>query len=319
MAYFDVFNGDADGLCALHQLRLAEPRDATLVTGVKRDIALLERTNAQTGDSITVLDVSMDVNRTALLSMLERGALIDYFDHHGSGEVPVHPGLHACIDTSPDICTGVIVNRWLGGAYCLWAVVAAFGDNLAHTAKNLTVSLALDSAQIAALQELGECLNYNAYGDSEDDLIMRPAMVYEKLHGYADPFAFIHSEQLFQTLREARLHDMNMAQQSQFCAWLPHGKMIILPDAAWSRRVRGEYSNFLAIHHPHQAHAVLTPNGQDGYTVSVRAPYATMRGADHLCQSFPHGGGRPAAAGINYLPQDKLSAFIHSFEKAWHT
>jgi len=36
MAYYDVFNGDADGICALHQLRLAEPREATLVTGVKR-------------------------------------------------------------------------------------------------------------------------------------------------------------------------------------------------------------------------------------------------------------------------------------------
>ena len=39
----DVFNGDADGICALTQLRNAEPRNATLVTGVKRDIALLDR------------------------------------------------------------------------------------------------------------------------------------------------------------------------------------------------------------------------------------------------------------------------------------
>lgn len=41
--YYDIFNGDADGICALHQLRLAEPREATLVTGVKRDIRLLEQ------------------------------------------------------------------------------------------------------------------------------------------------------------------------------------------------------------------------------------------------------------------------------------
>jgi hypothetical protein len=40
---YDVFNGDADGICALHQLRLANPRDAVLLTGVKRDIALLQR------------------------------------------------------------------------------------------------------------------------------------------------------------------------------------------------------------------------------------------------------------------------------------
>jgi len=38
MKYIDVFNGDADGICALHQLRLAEPVESTLVTGVKRDI-----------------------------------------------------------------------------------------------------------------------------------------------------------------------------------------------------------------------------------------------------------------------------------------
>ena len=45
MTHSYVFNGDADGLCALQQLRLASPRGAggeTLVTGVKRDIALLE-------------------------------------------------------------------------------------------------------------------------------------------------------------------------------------------------------------------------------------------------------------------------------------
>ena len=46
---FDVFNGDADGLCALHQLRLAEPADSELVTGPKRDISLLKRVNAAAG------------------------------------------------------------------------------------------------------------------------------------------------------------------------------------------------------------------------------------------------------------------------------
>ena len=47
MTRYDVFNGDADGICALHQLRLDEPRDAELVTGVKRDIGLVARINAQ--------------------------------------------------------------------------------------------------------------------------------------------------------------------------------------------------------------------------------------------------------------------------------
>jgi hypothetical protein len=38
MTIYDVFNGDADGICALIQLLLAEPCDTTLVIGVKLDI-----------------------------------------------------------------------------------------------------------------------------------------------------------------------------------------------------------------------------------------------------------------------------------------
>jgi hypothetical protein len=43
----DVFNGDADGICALVQLRLAQPVQSKLVTGVKRDIQLLEGLSIQ--------------------------------------------------------------------------------------------------------------------------------------------------------------------------------------------------------------------------------------------------------------------------------
>ncbi len=57
MTTIDVLNGDADGLCALHQLRLADPAENTLITGVKRDLALVGQGNAQSGDSVTLLDV----------------------------------------------------------------------------------------------------------------------------------------------------------------------------------------------------------------------------------------------------------------------
>ena len=60
MRYFDVFNGDADGICALHQLRLADPVDSQLVTGLKRDIELLKTVPARDGDVVTVLDLSLD-------------------------------------------------------------------------------------------------------------------------------------------------------------------------------------------------------------------------------------------------------------------
>ncbi len=82
MRFYDIFNGDADGLCALHQLRLADPRAATLITGVKRDIALLARVAPEPGDELTVLDVSLDTNREALLGALRIGARVRYFDHH---------------------------------------------------------------------------------------------------------------------------------------------------------------------------------------------------------------------------------------------
>lgn len=78
MRHVDVFNGGADGLCALHQLRLVTPLDAILITGVKRAIALLDRVAAVPGDSVTVLDISLDVNRTALLALLDRNITIDY-------------------------------------------------------------------------------------------------------------------------------------------------------------------------------------------------------------------------------------------------
>ena len=68
MTIYDVFNGDADGICALTQLRLASPADSVLVTGVKRDINLLARVEAQEGDEINVLDVSLDKNRAGLLN-----------------------------------------------------------------------------------------------------------------------------------------------------------------------------------------------------------------------------------------------------------
>src|SRR5688572_4499304 len=100
MRYYDVFNGDADGICALHQLRLADPRESVLVTGLKRDTALVARVAAGDGDVVTVLDLSLDRNREALLALLARGAIVQYFDHHYAGDIPVHPQLTAAIHTS---------------------------------------------------------------------------------------------------------------------------------------------------------------------------------------------------------------------------
>jgi hypothetical protein len=317
MKHYDVFNGDADGICALHQLRLAAPTDAVLVTGVKSDVALLERVPAAGGDSVTVLDISLDANRAALLGLLARGVTVQYFDHHGSGAVPAHPGLDARIDTAADTCTALLVDRHLGSRHRAWAVVGAFGDNLAAPARALARALGLGPEQTAALQELGECLNYNAYGDTVADLLADPAELYRRVHRHADPFDFMRADPLYPRIRTARDEDLRAV-----CAvkhpTLANGRIVILPDAARSRRVRGIYANRIAGAAPGQAHALAVPNARGGYTISVRAPLENPHGAAQLCRRFG-GDGRAGAASIPHLPCARLEEFAGAFEAAFGT
>ena len=299
----------------MHQLRLTEPRASVLVTGAKRDIALLERVAAQAGDEITVLDVSLERNAAALQQQLARGATCRYFDHHYPGPISTHPRLKTYIDTAPDICTSLLVDRFLDGRQRVWAVVAAFGDNLVEPARKAAAELNLSGQSLAQLQELGACINYNAYGDSVDDLYYHPADLYQTLMRYADPFAFICGEPVFDVLRNGRADDLYLASELQPAIDTARGGVYLLPDAAWSRRVNGTFSNQLAREHPGRAHAVLTGR-RGGYSVSVRAPAANPRGADALCRQFA-GGGRHAAAGIDMLAQSEVDRFVAAFGEAF--
>ena len=92
--------------------------------------------------------------------------------------------------------------------------------------------------------------------------------------------------------------------------------LYVLPDAAWSRRVNGVFSNRLAQAEPQRAYAVLVTRA-DGYVVSVRAPRSNPVGAETLCSVFATGGGRQAAAGINLLPQQDLPRFADAFRAAY--
>jgi single-stranded DNA-specific DHH superfamily exonuclease len=318
MAHFDVFNGDADGICSLHQLRLATPRDAVLVTGAKRDIALLHRVPAQAGDHVTALDISLAVNRDALEALLARGVHVEYFDHHYSGPPLAHPRLDAVLDPSPDVCTGILVDRHLGGRFRAWAVVAAFGDNLLQPAAALAASRDLAGADVQRLHKLGDLLAYNAYGDDVADLVVPPQAMYRALHGYDDPLRFLddHPEPL-RRIAAQRGDDLAQAAARAPDRLAGNASVHVLPDAAWSRRVRGVLANDLANRDPDRAHAVLTPNAQGGYTASVRAPRARDTGADVLCRAFATGGGRAAAAGIDHLPREALPAFVQALERAF--
>lgn len=313
MPDFDVFNGDADGICALHQLRLAEPRVAELITGVKRDIALLKRVPAGAGDRVTALDISLKTNLDAVVRLLADGALIEYFDHHQADGMPTHPNLHAHIDTGAEVCTSLLVNRHLAGRHLVWAVVAAFGDNLADVARCEAAPLGLGASALSELQSLGECINYNGYGESSEDLFFHPAELYREVHQHADPFSFMRETATFQTLSRGYAEDMGHARAMQPTHANDVGVVYVLPNAAWARRVSGVFGNDLAVGAPDLAHAVLTQK-DSGYLVSVRAPVSVRQGADTLCAQFETGGGRKGAAGINHLPESELPRFLQLFE-----
>lgn len=314
---YDAFNGDADGICALHQLRLAEPLESTLITGVKRDIGLLKQIDAVAGDEINALDIAVEKNAAALAVLLEKGVKVRWFDHHNPGELPVHPNFQANIDTSADVCTSLLVDRHLDGRHRIWAVVAAFGDNLHAAARVAAEPLGLSDAQLDHLRELGECLNYNGYGDSLEDLHFHPAELYRQLHAYRDPFAFMQESPAFKTLSAGYAADMASARACQPVEERASGAVFILPDAAWARRVSGVYANDLATAHPQRAHAMLSRAPKGHYVVSVRAPLCNKNSADELCKRFETGGGRKAAAGINVLPESRIPDFVAAFFETW--
>lgn len=317
MSDFDVFNGDADGICALLQLRQAEPREAALVTGVKRDIQLLDRVNRGAARRVTVLDVSLDKNRRALVELLEAGAEVFYCDHHFAGDIPEHDGLQNLINTAPDVCTSLLVNGRLRGAFAHWAVVGAYGDNLEASAEALAKTLDGDQALVDLYRRLGVYINYNAYGASLEDLYFHPGDLFRAMRPYAQPRHFVNDARAsFERLEQGYEGDMARARAIEADWERPAAAVFVLPDAAWARRVGGVYGNALARAAPGRAHAVLTAQ-PGGFLVSVRAPLGDKRGADTVCRQFASGGGRAAAAGINHLPADDLQRFIDTLSAAY--
>ena len=309
--HYDVFNGDADGIIALLQLRLAEPRVSKLITGVKRDIQLLQQVPANLATSVTVLDISMEKNLAALAGLLAQEIDVLYIDHHRTGLVPNSEHLTEIIDTDANTCTSLLVNQHLAGQYALWAIVAAFGDNMLKAAEQLSQQAGLSAKEQDQLKALGIYINYNGYGRTVDDLHIAPDALFTTLLDYPDPFTLINeANSIFTLLEEAYLSDMTQAKQANILHDDETLQVIELEDAPWSRRVSGVYGNELANQNPDKAHAVFTLNLDNTYTVSLRAPINNKVGAGELCAQFETGGGRAAAAGVNQLPKEKLGNFI---------
>lgn len=314
MADFDVFNGDADGILSLVQLRLAEPREAQLVTGRKRDIELLKRVDAGQGDRVTVLDISLSKNRESLDRILTAGADVYYFDHHHADPIPPHKNLEAFIDTSPEICTALLVDDYLGEAYRAWAVAAAFGDNFPELARRKAAHLDLP---LKALARLGLLINYNGYGADLSDLHFHPETLYRELVKYETPMDFLSAKtNVYAKLEEGYETDLAAMEAGEAALQTDSHYAVIFPDAPSSRRMSGIHGNELAQTSPDRAHAVLTKKS-GGYLVSLRAPLSKRKGADELAMQFETGGGRAAAAGINHLPESELETFLKAFQSAF--
>jgi hypothetical protein len=321
MHTYDVFNGDADGICALIQLRLAEPADTTLITGVKRDIALAKQVSTSEPAQVNILDVSLDKNREAVDALLAVGSSVFYVDHHYPGEqLPQAENFTALIDTQPTTCTALLMDQHLNGRFHNWAITAAFGDNLNAVGDELAQKAGLTAEQTDALKTLGVCINYNGYGSSVDDLHFHPADLFREFVAFADPLELIASEpEAWQQLRDGYEADMAKGLAAPALSETDTSLVVKLPDEAWARRVSGVLGNDLANQNPDKACAIVTEKADGTYLVSIRAPLNNRTGADEVARQFPTGGGRKAAAGINALPAEQLEAFVGTMAQFWNS
>lgn len=318
--YYDVFNGDADGIIALHQLRLHDPRpEAKLITGVKRNIRLLDQIGDVENCTLTVFDISLNSNRDELLRLLAGNNEITYIDHHFAGDIPDSKQLTTHIDPSPNICTSLIVDGLLKGKYKSWAIAAAFGDNLHDAATQAAATIGLQDDQVAALRELGELLNYNGYGAELSDLHFTPDALFLALRPYKDPFSFLEDSADLAILRKGFEEDMARAMKHPEMEATTNNRVYCFPDAPWARRVAGVFSNLRARERKDTAHALIVENSDKTLRISVRAPLNNRKDADTLCLSFPTGGGRSAAAGINQLPPEMMDEFLERFHSTFST
>ena len=331
--HIDVFNGDADGIFSLIQLRKAiQVTSQRLITGVKRDNALVQQiSDAEAeGAEISILDVSFDKNTEELTRVLKRAKSVLYVDHHQAKTQFEASNLTTRIDYQPTVCTGLLVREHLLAlGYSLeadkdsaaWAIAAAFGDGLDAVANTEGEKLGYAPEQLAQLKELGVLVNYNGYGAALADLHFRPDELYLQLFTYESPFAVVaDTNSPFTILKQGYEADLALARECEPLIADESLIAIMLDNEPWARRISGTLGSLLAAENPDKAIVIASENqhakgselNEVTLTISLRAPKNELRGAGDICGGFPTGGGRAGAAGVNALPVTTLPAFLQA-------
>lgn len=312
MKYYDFFNGDADGIISLHQYRMHYPQNSELFTGVKRDVKLLRHCTNITDSKFTIFDVSLLSNKDYVNTILSNRNTIRWFDHHEPGNKELGENFEIFVDTDPNCCTNILVDKFLEGLYRPWTICGAYGDNLHEQAEKLNPCF--DESSMNQLKEIGETLNYNGYGNEESDLTVHPKYVYLDLKEYESPFEYRKKSEVYNKIYTQMKSDEAELCSSEILHDTEVGKIILLPNTKASIRYSGIYSNKQTTDNPNKAFAILTSIDEENYRISIRSPKTNPHGASKLALQFPTGGGREKAAGINELPKSELNDFINKFE-----
>ncbi|MEE4244737.1 MAG: DHH family phosphoesterase [Kangiellaceae bacterium] len=318
MTTIDVFNGDADGIFSLIQLRKAFPvSQSHLITSVKRDISLLKQVDLELAKDadINVLDISYDKNCNEVESLLDKGNNIFYCDHHKADKLISHTNLTSIIDTSAFVCTGLLISNYIDRQHHLWAIAALFGDGLDKVAYEEVKAFNLPESDVEAIKKLGVLVNYNGYGSRIEELHFHPAELYRELMRYSDPLEVIADKSSpFYRLETAFDSDMKNAQEYQAFHQSELVTAVRLPNETWSKRISGTLGNKLSKQHPDKAILILSDNPDKTITVSLRAPKSKPYGASDICSQYPSGGGRASAAGVNELLDSEIQSIIEKVE-----
>lgn len=278
-----AYNGDADGICSMVQWGLVYGIDGKRITGVKRDIELLDRVLPSSGDEVVVMDISLARNHSMAQDLARKGISVTWFDHHLAGDEI--EGINSYIDTSDNVCTARIVEQHIGQD-SNWAQVALHGDGLSKHSSH------------PEYRELGELLNYNGYGADLTDLHFHPDDLMMLCLDSKTPEQFMLSS-AFAKLKDGFETDISNADLIE-----ENDGFFLLPNVAWARRVVGVMAH--RINEKGSGPHVIAIDKGDTFQISMRGE----SGIGELCAMFG-GGGRATAGGIDNLPKAEITALMN--------